>query len=292
MESEVLQHKLEAAKKHMNEVKKKKRETLSFHTKTDSAPSVELDSSPQTTLLQQQTHEIHAVCEESLNKVPLDAIDVSSTHEEVCLKKSFHEYTDKDENIHGLPHSLETMKSLTESLEPLKENLQVTIESEQQSEKELLDEESDPFQSIKILKNTINELKSQVSFLQESYLEMSEKLNMILLKMDANSAAQEEKKVEFTENERINRLETIVENLESKLEKARDNSREMLVFPKTAHQMQSQAYDYLSFEDVSLNTINTSPITKQEALLYHEICKIDLRKTNGCVGCLGEMFKV
>ncbi|KAG5519672.1 hypothetical protein PMAC_001828 [Pneumocystis sp. 'macacae'] len=296
METESRQQKLEAAKRRMNEVKKKMRVDPPLERLLQVEPNItdESKSSVPSTLTentQRSEGKTHTVCRKFIDeKEP-----VNITEAQAQKDTALNEYIEGDiEKISKIDSSLDRNKlSVEESMEQ-NENLQTIIKPREQSgekESNVLNEQWDARKSVETMENTVTELKSQISFLQKSYLEINEKLNTILLKMDANEMILQKEK-EAEKYEKINQLEEVIKNLEEKLENIQYSSQGDLVSPKIEHSMQSQGYDHLSFEDISLNTVNISPMSKQGAQSYYKTCKIDLRKTGGCIGCSGDIIEI
>ncbi|KAG4303553.1 hypothetical protein PCANB_000131 [Pneumocystis canis] len=298
MESTSLQDKLEAAKKHMIQVKKKKREnssiinTQNIHNETFNETN-KLSKITDEKLSKDHIQEILL----TINEMSTEKIDLDQKNELSIIDKRLH--VEKNENDHikepgSLHNSLDINKYNVHDTELLKQNIEITSSELQfQPEKILSNDKQNFFESIKALENTMNEMKSQIIFLQKNYLEINEKLNTILLKVDTNNMLlQKSKKTESIEYEKISKLETVIKELENKLEKAQNNSQNLLISPIIANQTLPQISENQSFEDISLNSINTSPVIKKKKQISHEICKIDLRTTGGCVGCLGDMFEV
>lgn len=253
MESDALQHKLEAAKRHMIQVKKKKKQACSSVNTQDVKVPVHVNVS---------------------QAAPSDTV-------EECLAP-------KQEEHSPYKQEEDSMQKI-ESSQPVKEKI-VTISDKWEKENVLSKEWSTLLESKMTLEHTVNELKSHVSFLQTAYTEMNEKLNIILSKIETDHSQTYEKKETLAiDQEKINQLETIVKDLADKVEKIGENTKQMEISP-IIHR-NPQVYEDLSFDDISLNTIHTSPITKKHSQSY-ETCKIDLRKTGGCVGCSGNTFEV
>ncbi|KTW26271.1 uncharacterized protein T551_03570 [Pneumocystis jirovecii RU7] len=297
MEAKVRQQKLEAAKKRMNEVKKKIRADqphewpaqVQVDTTNESKSTV---PSILTENIQEDTQEIDSTCKKFLNEEESINIAKIQTQEDIALN----EYIDENKGkISEISPSLSNDKSSIGISKEQNKNLQIEIESRQESEEKgsnISNEQWDVRKSIEIMENTIKELKSQISFLQRSYLEINEKLNTILLKVDTDNTVLQREKTEIKEHERISQLEAVIKSLEEKLKNVQYSAQEDSVLPKMEHPVQSQGYDYLSFEDISLNTVNTSPESKQGSQFYYKTCKIDLRKTGGCIGCSGDILEI
>ncbi|EMR11613.1 hypothetical protein PNEG_00054 [Pneumocystis murina B123] len=269
MESQDFQHKLDAAKKHMNEVKKKKRVNSSINNQDlNENVSVSLESS-------------ETISSPVTNKPMLETVKEDP---EIYSKSQIKEKILNQVNIQDVESSkfMENVKSLEED-----------IVTKLHSKKTVLNDSLNPSESIRTLQNEVNELKLRVSLLEKNYHEINDKLNIILSKIQVNNALFEEKKeAGFIDNERINQLEMIVEDLKDKLEKSQEKQKILEASPKIICQTNPQTHDDLSFEDISLNTTYLSPIVKNTTQIYHETCKIDLKKIGGCAGCIGDIFEV
>ncbi|KTW29377.1 hypothetical protein T552_01331 [Pneumocystis carinii B80] len=268
MESEDFQHKLDAAKKHMNEVKKKKRVNSSINNQNLNE-NVSISAGNSETISSLVT-----------NKHLLESIEENP---ETYSKPQIKEKILDQENIQDVESS-----KLIENVQSLEENIVTKLHLE----KTALDNSLNSSESI-TLQNEINELKLHVSLLEKNYHEINDKLNIILSKIQINNTLFEKKKeAGFVDNERINQLEMTVGDLKNKLEKTQEKQKILETSPKIICQTNLQTYDDLGFEDISLNTIYTSPIAKNTKQIYHETCRIDLKKIGGCAGCIGDIFEV
>ncbi|QSL64345.1 hypothetical protein MERGE_001645 [Pneumocystis wakefieldiae] len=269
MEPQDFQHKLDAAKKHMNEVKKKKRINSSINNQDlNENVSVSLENSG-------------AIFSVATNKPLLESVKEDP---EIYCKSQVNEKILDQSSAQDVESSkyIEDIKSLEED-----------IATKLQSEKTILNDTQNSYESIRTVQNELNELKLHVSLLEKNYHEMNDKLNIILSKIQVNNTVLEEKReAEFMDDERIKKMELIIGDLKDKLEKIQEKHKVLEESPKIIHQINPQTYDDLSFEDISLNTIYASPIAKNVTQIYDETCKIDLKKIGGCAGCIGDVFEV
>ncbi|KAG4303566.1 hypothetical protein PCK1_000084 [Pneumocystis canis] len=188
------QDKLQAAKQHMLQVKKKKKEHLSIIHPV--LTTNETDSSTEASLLKpfvQETHTTNPL--ESVEQTNLELKNkLSIIHNPLQLENQY-----IDESCLLRPSSLE-ISSNKQNTERTTCELPHQVENIPSND----NHKPDLFEFMKSLENTVNEMKSQVSLLQTNHLEMNEKLNTILLKIDTNHMLlQTNKKTEFMEDEKI-----------------------------------------------------------------------------------------